>query len=56
MAWGQRRMVGRNSSITDRFCSVAQAVQTITVNGGRWRGAAKSTCYVLLGLAEIADP
>jgi hypothetical protein len=33
MAFGQRRMVGRSSSITDRFWSAAQAVQTMTVNG-----------------------
>jgi hypothetical protein len=33
MACGQRRMVGRNSSITERLRSVAQAVQTMTVNG-----------------------
>ena len=33
MACGQRRMVGRNSSITDRLWSVGQAVQTMTVNG-----------------------
>ena len=33
MACGQRRMVGRSSSITDRLWSVAQAVQTMTVNG-----------------------
>lgn len=32
-AWGQRRMVGPNSSMTDRLWSVAQAVQTMTVNG-----------------------
>jgi hypothetical protein len=33
MARGQRRMVGRSSSMTDRSCSAAQAVQTMTVNG-----------------------
>ena len=33
MACGQRRMVGRSSSITDRFWSAAHAVQTMTVNG-----------------------
>jgi hypothetical protein len=33
MACGQRRMVGRNSSITDRLWSVGQAVHTMTVNG-----------------------
>lgn len=33
MACGQRRMVGRSSSTTDRSSSGAQAVQTMTVNG-----------------------
>ena len=33
MACGQRRMVGRNSSITDRLWSIGQALQTMTVNG-----------------------
>lgn len=33
MAWGQRRMVGRSSSITERASAAAQAVQTTTVNG-----------------------
>lgn len=33
MACGQRRMVGRSSSITDSSWSTAQAAQTITVNG-----------------------
>ncbi len=33
MACGQRRMVGRNSSIIDRFWSVRQTEQTIRVNG-----------------------
>jgi hypothetical protein len=33
MARGQRRMVGRSSSMTDRSCSVVQAAQTMTVNG-----------------------
>jgi hypothetical protein len=33
MACGQRRMVGRSSSITDRLWSAAQAAQTMTVNG-----------------------
>ncbi len=33
MACGQRRMVGRNSSIIDRLWSVGQAVHTMTVNG-----------------------
>ena len=33
IACGQRRMVGRNSSMTDRLWSVGQAVQTMTVNG-----------------------
>ena len=32
-ACGQRRMVGRNSSSTDRSGSAAQAAQTMTVNG-----------------------
>jgi hypothetical protein len=33
MACGQRRMVGRNSSIIDRLLSAGQAVHTMTVNG-----------------------
>jgi len=33
MARGQRRMVGRSSSMTERLWSAAQAVQTTTVNG-----------------------
>jgi hypothetical protein len=33
MARGQRRMVGRSSSMTDRSCSPTQAVQTMMVNG-----------------------
>ena len=33
MACGQRRMVERSSSITDRLWSAAQAPQTMTVNG-----------------------
>lgn len=31
MACGQRRMVGRSSSIIETLCSAAQAVQTMTV-------------------------
>jgi hypothetical protein len=33
MAWGQRRMVGRSSSMTERASFPAHAVQTTTVNG-----------------------
>lgn len=33
MACGHRRMVGSNSSITDNALAVAQALQTMTVNG-----------------------
>ena len=45
-ACGQRRMVGRSPSITDRFWSAAQAVQTMTVNGRSvaWRGEVTVRC------------